>query len=100
MIGWLVAIIIVMFNVCFEYENYGGGYHCWLRMDTGLMYGQYVPIALMTIVALAIIEAAGDAADYEKLDEVDEKQRTSAKVMQRTLIFILPTVKASILIKS
>ena len=55
LMGWLIPLIIVMFNMCFEYENYGGEYHCWLKMDTGLMYGQFIPIAFMTITSLAII---------------------------------------------
>jgi len=81
-----------MFNICFEYENYGGEYHCWLQLDTGLMYGQFLPIGLMTIITLAIIEAAGTASYYEKLEKVDEEQRKTAKIMQRTLVLILPTV--------
>ena len=34
-----------MFNLCFEYDNYGGDYHCWLQMDTSLIYGQVIAIA-------------------------------------------------------
>jgi hypothetical protein len=95
--GWLVPVVIVMFNMCFEYQQYGGSYHCWLQMDTNLIYGQFVPIALMTIVSLAVIEAAGDASDYEKLDKVDKEQRKTAKIMQRTLILILPMVIFSLI---
>ena len=91
-LGWFIPLVIVMFNMCFNYENYGGDYHCWLRMDTSLIYGQFVPIAFMTIISLAIIEAAGDASDYKKLDHVDQEQRKTAKIMQRTLVLILPTV--------
>ena len=38
--------MIVLLCVCFEYQSYGGGgggggnRHCFLRMDTGLVYGQ------------------------------------------------------------
>ena len=81
-----------MFNLCFEYDNYGGQYHCWLKLDTSLIYGQFVPIAFMTITSLAIIEAAGDASDYKQLDDVNIQQRKTAKIMQRTLVLILPTV--------
>ena len=35
-IGWGVPAFIILFNMCFEYENYGGTYHCWLQMDQGL----------------------------------------------------------------
>ena len=76
--GWLIPLIIVMFNLCFEYENYGGDYHCWLQMDTNLIYGQFVPIAFMTIISLAIIEAAGEGAGSKKLQNVNEQQRTLA----------------------
>ena len=60
LLGWLIPIVILMFNMSFQYQNYGGEYHCWLRMDTGLMYGQFIPIAVMTIISLTIIEAAGN----------------------------------------
>ena len=95
LLGWLIPLIIVMFNLCFEYENYGGDYHCWLKMDTSLIYGQFVPIAFMTIISLAIIEAAGEGATYTKLQNVNEQQRKTAKIMQRTLVLILPTVSFS-----
>ena len=36
-IGWGLPAFIILFNMCFEYENYGGTYHCWLQMDKGLM---------------------------------------------------------------
>ena len=98
LVGWLIPMIIVMFNLCFEYENYGGEYHCWLQMNTSLMYGQFVPISFMTITSLAIIEAAGNAEEYKKLDNVNENDRKNAKIMQRTLILILPTVFATFLI--
>ena len=35
-IGWGVPAFIILFNMCFEYENYGGTYHCWLQMDKGM----------------------------------------------------------------
>ena len=84
--------------MCFEYENYGGSYHCWLRLDTPLIYGQYIPIVFMTIVTFAIVEAAGDADGYTKLDGVNEEQRTTANVIQRTLIIILPMVFTSFIL--
>ena len=34
-------------------------YSCWLRMDSGLMIGEYVPIAFMIIIIIMLIEAAG-----------------------------------------
>ena len=98
LMGWLIPMIIVMFNLCFEYDNYGGEYHCWLQMNTSLIYGQFVPIAFMTVTSLAIIEAAGNAEEYKKLENVNETERKNAKVMQRTLILILPLVFATFLL--
>ena len=34
----------------------------------------------------------GDASDYNKLEEANENERRTAKIMQRTLVVILPTV--------
>lgn len=90
--GWLLPLVILLFNLSFQYENYGGQYHCWLQMNTTLIYGQFVPIACLAIITLAIIEAAGLASHFERLDNVDQTEREAAKVMQRTLVFILPTV--------
>ena len=84
--------------MCFGYEYYGGHYHCWLRMDTPLIYGQYIPIVFITIATFAIIEAAGDIDGYTKLDDVNEEQRTTAKVIQRTLLLILPLVFTSFIL--
>ena len=86
--------------MCFAYEYYGGTYHCWLRMDTSLIYGQYIPIVFITIVTFAVIEAAGDVDGYTKLDNVKEEQRTTAKVIQRTLLLILPMVFTSFILGS
>lgn len=90
--GWLLPLIILLFNLAFEYENYGGKYHCWLQMNTSLIYGQFVPIAFMSIITLAILEAAGDASQFERLDDVDQTHRDTAKIMRKTLALILPTV--------
>ena len=84
--------------MCFGYEYYGGSYHCWLRMNTPLIYGQYIPIVFMTIVTFAIIEAAGDVDGYTKLENINEEQRTTAKVIQRTLLLILPMVFTSFIL--
>ena len=37
-IGWGIPAFIILFNMCFEYDNYGGTYHCWLQMDKGKRY--------------------------------------------------------------
>ena len=77
--------------------NYPGEYHCWLQMDTTLMIGQYVPIVLLVVLTLTLIEAAG-AAEYRKLPGIDQRQQTSAKIMQRSNLIIMPMVFVSFLL--
>ena len=43
---------IILFNMCFEYDNYGGVYHCWLNMDTGLMYVIITDIIILVIILI------------------------------------------------
>lgn len=50
-----------------RYDNFGGEYHCFLQLDTNLMYGIYVPMIIVTVITFAVIEAAGGASDYEKV---------------------------------
>ncbi|TRY77046.1 hypothetical protein TCAL_03852 [Tigriopus californicus] len=95
LVGWGCAFVIVLFNMCFEYRHYGASYHCWLQMDTNLMYGQYIPIIILVVLTFAIVESAGSSDKYTQLDDVDKRQRKTAKIMQRTLIFILPLVFCS-----
>jgi hypothetical protein len=47
-----------------------------------------------------LIQAAGGAGDLEPLDGHDKKQRTTAQVMQRTLVLILPLVFISFILGS
>jgi ABC-type transport system involved in cytochrome c biogenesis permease component len=47
---------------------------------------------------LSIYEAAGDVDGYTKLDNVHEEQRTTAKVIQRTLLLVLPMVFTSFIL--
>ena len=77
--------------------NFPGEYHCWLQMDTTLMIGQYVPIVLLVVLTLTLIEAAG-AAEYRKLPGIDQRQQTSAKIMQRSNLIIMPMVFVSFLL--
>jgi hypothetical protein len=46
------------------------------------------------------LQAAGSADDFLPLDDYDKVQRTTAKVMQRTLVFILPLVFISFMLGS
>ena len=94
-VGWGIPAFIILFNMCFEYESYGAEYHCWLAMDTGLLYGQYIPIVMMVVVSFTLIEAAGASDDFPALKDADEVDRTTAKISQRTLLIILPLVFAS-----
>ena len=55
-VGWGCAFIVVLFCMCFEYKDYGGFYHCWLQMDRPLVYGELVPIGVLTITSLTILE--------------------------------------------
>lgn len=57
-------------NLCFFYDEYGGVYHCWLQMDSALIFGQYIPIITLVILTFAIVEAAGSSDNYERLDDV------------------------------
>ena len=59
-----------------------------------LFYWQYGPLIVLSILILILIEAAGNGQNYQKLspDKVDGAQLTSAKIMQRTGILIMPMV--------
>ena len=79
--GWGVPFVIVLLNVCFAYQSYGGGGdHCFLRMDTGLVYGQFVPVIAAVLATFAVVEAAGAGGGeaYEQLQGAAD-----AKVMQK-----------------
>lgn len=94
-IGWGIPAFIILFNMCFEYDSYGGTYHCWLQMDKGLMYGQYVPIITLVVSTFTLIEAAGASDDYPTLKGTNKVAKTTAQISQRTLLIILPLVFAS-----
>lgn len=97
-VGFGIPAFIILFNMCFEYENYGGEYHCWLQMDESLMYGQYIPIIAMVVATFTLIEAAGASDDYPSLKGRSEIDRTTAAISQRTLLIILPLVFSSFVI--
>ena len=93
-IGWGMAIGVVLISIAFHWNDYGGEYHCWLRMDTGLMMAQFIPLVVLVILILTMIEAAG-SADYLRLPGMDQAQLTSAKISQRTNLIIMPMVFVS-----
>ncbi|XP_045113461.1 adhesion G-protein coupled receptor D1-like [Portunus trituberculatus] len=97
LVGWGVATIILLFSICFEYENYGGEYHCWLQIDTPLFYAQLIPIVSLVVLTFTLIEAAG-SADYKPLKGIDKSQRTSAKFSQRTNLVVMPLVFCHMLV--
>jgi hypothetical protein len=35
LVGLGLPFFVVLCNMCFEFDHYGGQYHCWLQMDTG-----------------------------------------------------------------
>ena len=47
LLGWGLAVGVVLPAVAFHWDDYGGEYHCWLRMDTGLLMAQLVPIIIL-----------------------------------------------------
>lgn len=57
-----------------------------------------MPITILVILIFTLIEAAGNA-NFEKLptdeEKVDHDQLTSAKIMQRTSVLIMPMVYAT-----
>jgi len=91
MTGWGLGVGVTLVIVSLEYTNYGGEYHCWLQLDSSLMVAQYCPIVVLVILTLTLIEAAG-AAEYRKLPGIDQRQQTSAKIMQRSNLIIMPMV--------
>nr|XP_045582766.1 adhesion G-protein coupled receptor D1-like [Procambarus clarkii] len=97
LVGWGVSAIIILFCVCFQYSNYGGAYECWVMMDTGLIYGELIPIVALVIITFTLIEAAG-AAEYKPLKGIDKGQLTSAKFSQRTNLIIMPLVFSHMLL--
>ncbi|KAF2363264.1 GPCR family 2 secretin-like [Trinorchestia longiramus] len=91
LVGWGVPTLIVLITMCFEYDNYGAEYHCWLQMDKGVNWAQQVPIFALMIIMLSLTEAAG-LAEYKTLEGMDSDQLTSAKFSQRTNLILLPFV--------
>ncbi|XP_068212021.1 adhesion G-protein coupled receptor D1-like [Palaemon carinicauda] len=91
LVGWGVALFVILICIAFQLDNYGGDYHCWLRMDTPLVYGQFMPIIILIVLTFALIEAAG-AVNYKPLKGIDKAQLKSAKISQRTNLIIMPLV--------
>ena len=78
-VGWFgsAAIVLLVCSKCFE--EYGGSYHCWVQLDTVLVYGQLIPIVFLWFVTYTLIEAAGQATGLRKLPGVIEAEYTSGK---------------------
>ena len=95
--GWMLSIAIILIVASLQFENYGGEYHCWLQVDTPMMFGQIVPTVVLVILIFTVLEAAG-AAEYRKLPGLDQDQYQSAKIMQRSNLMIMPLVFISWLI--
>ena len=45
--GWMLSIAIILIVASLQFENYGGEYHCWLQVDTPMMFGQIVPTVVL-----------------------------------------------------
>ncbi|QQP49870.1 Uncharacterized protein FKW44_010680, partial [Caligus rogercresseyi] len=96
-LGWIIPAGITLITIGLQFENYGGEYHCWLRMDTHLAYAQIGPIAILMVMTFTLIEAAG-VADYGSLKDADMSQLLSAKISQRTNLIIMPLVFTSFML--
>ena len=95
--GWMLSVAIILIVASLQFENYGGEYHCWLQVDSPMMFGQIVPTVVLVILIFTVLEAAG-AAEYRKLPGLDQDQYQSAKIMQRSNLLIMPLVFISWLI--
>ena len=78
-VGWTLSAATVLIVCSFFYEDYGGSYNCWLQADTQLIFGQLIPIAAVVFLILTLIEAAGAATNFRKLNSLDEEQYISGK---------------------
>ena len=76
-VGWTgsIAIVLIICSLC--YDDYGGRYHCWLQLDTKLVYGQLAPITAIVCITFTLIEAAGAATHFRKLSGLDEEEYLS-----------------------
>ena len=97
LIGWGMALALVLFAMAFHLNDYGGEYHCWLQMNKPLIYAQLVPIVILVILTFTLIEAAGNA-NFRRLPGMDQEQLVSAKIMQRTNLIIMPMIFISFMI--
>ncbi|CAB4069969.1 DENND5 [Lepeophtheirus salmonis] len=96
-LGWMISIGITLITISLEFDNYGGEYHCWLRMDTKLLFAQIAPIVVLMVITFTMIEAAG-VADYGILKGSDYSQITSARISQRANLIVMPLVFASFML--
>lgn len=69
-----------------------------LNLHCSLVYAQFIPLLVLAILIFTLLEAAGNASANDPWPQVDDQQAaqlTSAKIMQRTGILIMPMVLAS-----
>ena len=78
-VGWAMSIAVVLLVCSLCYDDYGGTYHCWLQVDTKLMFGQLIPITVIFLITFTLIEAAGSENQLRKLPGVDVEQHLSGK---------------------
>ena len=67
-------------------------------MHCSLAYAQFIPLLVLAILIFTLLEAAGNASPNDQWPhQVDEDAAllTSAKIMQRTGVLIMPMVLAS-----
>ena len=71
-----------------------------------MIYAQFIPLIGLAILIFTLIEAAGNAnyvnlptaSVEEEGEKVDNRQLTSAKIMQRTSVLIMPMVLATFIV--
>lgn len=47
LVGWGISLGVVLLAMAFHFNDYGGEYHCWIQMNTGLVMAQFIPICIL-----------------------------------------------------
>ncbi|CAG0923099.1 unnamed protein product [Notodromas monacha] len=95
LVGWGLSAFVVLMTMCFCFDLYGGVYLCWMDMGrSGIILGQFVPNVALVILTFILIEAAGNADSFAKIPQ-ERIQVFSARISQRTNLFIMPLVFCS-----
>ena len=66
LVGWGFSVAIVSAACGLTFEDYGGEYHCWLQVNTNLIFTQLIPIVIIVVLTLTLLEASG-VATYRRM---------------------------------